>query len=226
MTTPSTRDGDAAARAALPAGRRIYAVGDIHGRADLLDRLHDMIATDLAARPITAPEIIYLEDYIDLGMDSRGILDRLARGGPAGLPARHLKGNHEDFLLRFLDGDDRWHPWLCNGSEPTFISYGVSASGTTSPAACRARLIQAMPRRHLDFLRRLKPRIDEGGYVFVHAGVRPGDFGAVVVHGHSPTADGRPESLRNRICVDTGAYFSNTLTCAVLEGHKRRFLNI
>ena len=234
----------------LPPGVRVYAVGDIHGRSDLLDLLLVRIGDDQAADPAPAPVVVFLGDYIDRGMDSAGVIDRLAGEPVPGMAARFVLGNHEEFLLRFLAGESNWYSWLDNGAMTTMESYGVDLQGWPytfpEPEKARDDLAAAMPAAHRAFFEGLETHVRIGGYFLVHAGVRPGvpledqavhdllwireeflrsdaDFGAVVVHGHTPTP--RVVSRANRIGVDTGAYASNVLTCVVLEGHKRRFLN-
>ncbi|MBM4409618.1 MAG: serine/threonine protein phosphatase [Chloroflexi bacterium] len=234
---------------AVPQGTRVYAVGDIHGRDDLLARLHAMMADDFAgAPPGTRGLAIYLGDYVDRGADSKAVLDRLIGGAPAGLAPVYLKGNHEDLMLRFLAGDGRAGPVrMANGGGATLASYDVAPpdiDARSLEAAGRA-LQAALPPAHRAFLGRLALRYRVGDYAFAHAGVRPGvaferqdeadllwirrpfldhagDFGAVVVHGHSIAP--APVVRENRIGIDTGAYASGRLTCLVLEGTDRRFL--
>lgn len=246
MSAPSAAPASQAGH--LPPGIRIYAVGDIHGRLDLLDRLLARIAADQDADPAAAPVLVCLGDYVDRGTDSAGVLARLAGGplpGPvADMARRFIKGNHDEMMLRFLAGlDDGWN-WLSNGGGATLDSYGVTAAGR--PENLRRALAAALPAAQRRFLETLESHVRIGGYYLTHAGVRPGvaledqspedlmwirdaflasdaDFGAVVVHGHTPTP--APVSRANRIGVDTQAWASGTLTAAVLEGHKRRFLN-
>ncbi len=233
-----------AAPAALPAGQRIYAVGDVHGCAAQLRAIHRAIATDLAARPTPAPLLLHIGDYIDRGPDSAAVIDMLlARPVAPGLPVVNLTGNHEDMLLQALAAPDRQEPtehWLFNGGFATLASWGVDPRG--GPAAWRS----AIPPDHLGFLRGLAMRHEAGGYLFVHAGVRPGvplgrqsaqdllwirepflswpgDFGAVVVHGHTPAR--APAVRPNRIGIDTGAVMGGSLTCAVFEGDRVGFIS-
>lgn len=248
-----TSDPELRPGAELPPGLIVYAVGDIHGRSDLLSELEARIAADAASRPAERRLIVYLGDYVDRGPDSRGVVDRLLEGPPAGFDAVHLRGNHEDFLLRFLEDDSIGRAWLMNGGDATLESYGVLPSSGVpdeAPIAVLQREFRRLlPPRHLGFLRGLRLRHRAGSYVFVHAGIRPGipldaqidddlmwirddflystaDHGAVVVHGHSIRLE--PERLRNRIGIDTGAYASGRLTALVLEeaagGVRERFL--
>lgn len=229
------------APASLPAGRRVYAVGDIHGCAEQLAALHALIAEDLASRPIEAPLLVHIGDYVDRGPDTRGVIARLADGPPIkGVPTVNLLGNHESTMIEALAGERAAATdWLFAGGRPTLESYKVDPDGP------RDRWRAALPDSHLAFLHGLSLMHREGGYVFVHAGVRPGvgleaqarddllrmrqpflyseaDFGAVVVHGHTPV---KAAVVRhNRIAIDTGAVFGGKLTCLVLEGETLGFL--
>ncbi|MBI4185132.1 MAG: serine/threonine protein phosphatase [Proteobacteria bacterium] len=234
----------------LPPGTRVYAVGDIHGRADLLDRLHDQIRADAAARPATRRVVVYLGDYLDRGPASRAVVDRLLCGPLPGFEAVYLKGNHEDFLTAFLDDSSIGFAWIMNGAAATFASYGVELSPALLFAggfeAARARLLAAIEGPHLTFFRALRLFHEEGGYAFVHAGIRPGvplasqsghdllwireeflfssaDHGRRVVHGHTITPE--PEVRPNRIGIDTGAFMTGRLTALVLDGEGLRFLS-
>ena len=233
--------------ARVPDGHRVYAVGDIHGRLDLLDELRQRIVEDAAGAGMRT--VVYLGDYVDRGADSRGVVARLASQPLAGFANVHLKGNHEDFMLRFLARPEVGPDWLYNGGDATLASYEVPAPGPWAgapalEATCEA-LLAALPESHLAFLNGLALSHVAGDYLFVHAGVRPGvaleaqrphdlmwirreflehegDFGKVVVHGHTPAqaVDVRP----NRIGIDTGAVYGGRLTAVVLEGSGRRFL--
>ncbi len=233
----------------VPEGRRVYAIGDIHGRDDLLARLHALIAEDAATGTPAANSLVYLGDYIDRGPASRQVIERLAGPPLAGFEAVFLKGNHDDFLLDFLDDDGPADMWLMNGGIATLASYGIEvAFPPADPAeldAIRRDLARRLGPAHRDFLRRLRPSHAVGDYLFVHAGVRPGvdlavqdpfdlmwirgdfldwdgPFGATVVHGHTITPI--PVFRANRIGIDTGAYSSGRLTSLVLEGGSRRLL--
>jgi serine/threonine protein phosphatase 1 len=234
---------DQTAPASVPAGVTIYAIGDIHGRSDLLDGLHERIQADAAGRGSGERRLVYLGDYIDRGEDSAGVVERLSGGGLPGFSAVHLCGNHEDFLLRFLLEENVAPHWLLNGGDATLASYGVAAEGDWG--RMQRQLRRALPARHLEFLENLALSHEAGGYLFVHAGIRPGlpldrqrredllwirgeflqaagSHGRIVVHGHSIT--GQVEFRANRIGIDTGAYMSGRLTCLVLEGAGRRLI--
>jgi len=227
----------------LPAGQRVYAIGDVHGCAARLDALHAQIRDDLAARPVAEPTLLHLGDYVDRGEDSAGVLARLLRPWPAAPAPRivNLMGNHEAMLLAALDGTDSESVphWLSNGGAETLASWGLSSRA--APAEWRTRI----PAAQIDFLRALLRYHRQGGYVFVHAGLRPGvpmarqteddmlwirepflsakgDLPGVVVHGHTP--ERLPTVRLTRIGVDTGAVMGGMLTCAVLEADRVGFL--
>ncbi len=238
------------APARTPEATRVYAVGDIHGRADLVGRMHKMIRDDAATAAGVRKVVVYLGDYVDRGLFSREVIDLLLDRPLAGFEAVHLKGNHEELMLAFLDDIQVGPTWLMNGGNATLRSYGVDTTvfdydDAKGLEALQAEIGAALPKRHLDFLNSLDLSHVEGDYLFVHAGVRPGvaldrqraedlmwiraeftesaaDHGKVVVHGH--TISWEPEPRDNRIGIDTGAFASGVLTCLVLEGEERQFL--
>jgi serine/threonine protein phosphatase 1 len=243
------RRQEPASGAKPPPESRIYAVGDIHGRADLLADLYAMIRADARSAP-RRRVIVHLGDYIDRGLQSKEVVDLLLAPPLEGFESVCLKGNHEQVLMDFL-ADPRVGPhWLKYGGDATLSSYGVPvlelATGEIDCEAVRQACAQRLPPRHLAFFCALPASHAEGGYFFAHAGVRPkialdqqsaddlmwirheflkftGSFGAVVVHGHHITS--WPDMRSNRIGIDTGAYASGRLTCLVLEGEERRFLS-
>ncbi len=230
------------APASLPPGQRVYAIGDVHGCLDRLQAIHELIAEDLAARPAEEAVLIHLGDYVDRGPDSAGVVARLAAGAPLpNVPTVNLMGNHEHLMLSALaTGEtETTELWLANGGADSLQSWGVPRSA--QPREWPTYL----PMPHLMFLRDLALRHEVGGYLFVHAGIRPDipldrqsrhdlmwirepflswneSFGPVVVHGHTP----RPEPVvrSNRIGIDTGAVMGGVLTCAVLEGNRLGFM--
>lgn len=228
----------------VPPRTRVYAIGDIHGRLDLLRDLRAQIVADAHSANAADNVIIYLGDYVDRGPDSAGVLDLLIDAPLAGFRSVHLRGNHEEMLLGCLrDAERAARPWVNNGGAQTLQSYGVAAGGV--PAEVRAAFARALPPRHLAFLDGLPLHHAEGDYLFVHAGIRPGiplarqaapdllwirdlflqspaDHGMVVVHGHTPVPE--PEIRPNRIGIDTGAFASGRLTCLVLWDAERRIL--
>jgi serine/threonine protein phosphatase 1 len=234
-------------RPRVPDDTRIYAVGDIHGRADLLDRLLKRIDADLAKNPIPHSIEIFLGDYVDRGPASREVLDRLVER-----KRKHrtvfLKGNHETFLASFVSNPPILDDWQRLGGLETLMSYGITPSiNADTPAQARlaVALGQALPKSHRRFLDDLKTSFTCGDYFFVHAGVRPGiplakqreedllwirqefllcedDFSKIIVHGHTPVL--QPDIRPNRVNIDTGAYATGRLTCLVLESDKMRIL--
>jgi serine/threonine protein phosphatase 1 len=235
----------------VPTGHRVYAIGDIHGRADLLAQLHRQIREDAAnAAAGIKKTIIYLGDYVDRGLDTMGVIDLLLTTPMDDFETVHLKGNHEDALLRFLEDLSNGPNWFAIGGDATVLSYGIRIpTGLTATQHLeyvwkefRARI----PQNHLEFLSSLQLMYQTGDYVFVHAGVKPGvpleqqdpedlmwirgefldsrrDHGKVVVHGHRIVS--QPEIQTHRIGIDTGAFATNVLTCIVLEGVTQRFLS-
>lgn len=229
----------------IPEGRFVVAVGDTHGRLDLLDRLWPQIedlARQSAARERT---IVFLGDYIDRGPQSRELVDRLLAGF-SGFEAIFLKGNHDDTLLQFLNDPNLGEVWRNFGGLETLKSYGIEHRLGSSWGQTRAELLQRLPSEHLRFFQTLRLHYACGDYLFVHAGVRPGlllehqserdllwirdefldssmSFGRIVVHGHTPEKE--PVVRANRIGIDTGAYMTGVLTALVLEGRTRRFLS-
>jgi serine/threonine protein phosphatase 1 len=226
---------------------RVYVVGDIHGRSDLLDQMVQHISRDLEANPTSDCVTVTLGDYIDRGPDSRGVLDRLVHNPfPTELVA--LKGNHEVLFEMFLNDPAVAEDWRRLGGLETLYSYGVPVSELMMGAKYQqaaAALEAAVPNEHFKFLASLRISVISGEYFLCHAGVRPGiplerqsvedllwirdeflkspaDFGRIVVHGHTPSE--QPEILPNRINIDTGAFATGRLTCVVLEGAQPRFL--
>lgn len=232
----------------LPAGLRIYAIGDIHGRFDLLQRLHAAISRDLRDKEARECVEIYLGDYIDRGPQSREVIEWLISAKPVAERRICLMGNHEDMFLGALADPGTMPHWLANGGAETILSYKPMPRRILAGMNLRqvhAEIVRTLPESHRRFLGSLLRIAEFGGYVFVHAGLRPGrapddqdaedlvwirepflssayDFGRIVVHGHTPGET--PQIEANRINIDTGAVFTGRLTCLVLEGGSRRFL--
>ena len=262
-----------------PQNTVVYAIGDIHGCSGLLQEIVDGIRSDARDRKASRRVLVFLGDYVNRGSCSRAVVELARDPGLPGFEIAALKGNNEDLLLRFLEGNlSVGAHWLDYGGAETLHSYGLTVAnprardpaeldelrwrsetlpdyGVSSAVpqaeekACleelRREFEARLPQSHLEFLRSLRIGHREGDYYFVHAGIRPGvpldeqtdpdrmwirqsfldsdaDHGAVVVHGHSIAA--APEVRRNRIGIDTGAYLSGILTCLVLEGSERMFL--
>ena len=236
-------------RAEVPAGTRLYAIGDIHGCLGPLRNLLGQVREDAAAHRAQRKVVVYLGDYVDRGTDSRGVIDLLLSNPLPGFEAVHLKGNHEDSLLRFLEDEQIGPQWFSYGGDATLYSYGVRPPRiiTDKQELQRAQreFARKLPIEHRAFFNRLALMHVEGDYAFVHAGVRPRvpldhqisedvlwirdeflqsslDFGKIVVHGHSISET--PTLRPNRIGIDTGAFASGRLTCLVLEKAQREFL--
>jgi serine/threonine protein phosphatase 1 len=233
---------------AVGGGTRIYAVGDIHGRADLLAAMHGLIEADSHKGPPGRRMVVYLGDYVDRGPDSAAVVDLLIHHPLARFERVHLKGNHEDLLLAFMEGRARSADWMLMGGDETLRSYGIHWQldfPGDGDNRLRARLGLGVPKGHWDFFHALGTLHVEGSYLFVHAGIVPGvpldgqpedDLLWIrhefldsetrhpwrVVHGHSIAPE--PEMRANRIGIDTGAFMSGRLTAAVLEGDAVRFL--
>ena len=232
--------------AAVPNGIRIYAVGDVHGRADLLTQLFSRIDADLAARPVSRPIEVFLGDYIDRGPASRQVIDCLVSRSLLHETV-YLKGNHEEFLTEFLRDPVVMREWQEFGGIQTLLSYGIVARPNFDPTE-QTRIAKALanvlPESHHLFLAALRSWFLCGDFLFVHAGIRPGisvedqqdedllwirddflssedDFGKIVVHGHTPVE--QPEVRPNRINIDTGAYATGRLTCLIIEGDQISF---
>jgi serine/threonine protein phosphatase 1 len=228
----------------LPAGLRLYAIGDIHGRVDLVTQLIRKIEEDDKARSGKS-RLLFLGDYIDRGLFSRQVIELLMQLEKKMKPAPlFLLGNHEQVMREVLQGDDmlllNWMHW---GGRETLLSYGVTPpAGENDTKAVQAQLATQTPPEHQQFFSGLQSHVAFGDYFFCHAGVRPGvelkdqseqdliwirhdflkhqgDFGKVIVHGHSISM--QPEILENRINIDTGAYATGTLTALGLEGTDR-----
>jgi serine/threonine protein phosphatase 1 len=230
------------APANLPSGQRIYAIGDVHGCLDRLAAVHEQIAEDLALRPVDISVLVHLGDYVDRGLDSAQVVDWLSGGAPVPVTqVVNLMGNHEDMMLQALPGTDKEanNTWLANGGADSLMSWEITRK---VPPTEWAALI---PAEHQTFLRDLKISFRYGGYLFVHAGIRPGvpldrqerhdmlwirepflswkhSHDVIVVHGHTPRHE--PDVRSNRIGIDTGAVMGGVLTCLVLEENRLGFI--
>jgi serine/threonine protein phosphatase 1 len=231
--------------AATPADTRIYAVGDIHGRADLLSEITARIDDDIRRRPIAHTVEVYLGDYIDRGPDSRAVLDLLAVRLVA-YRAVCLRGNHEAVMEGFLQDPAILPYWLQLGGLHTLASYGIELNDDTETAAAlQRRFIEAFPREHELVMQCLRHQFICGDFLFVHAGIRPNvsiehqDINDLiwirdefldstqkherfVVHGHTPVP--HPDIRHNRINIDTCAWRTGSLTCVAIEGSAVLFL--
>lgn len=233
------------------AGERVYAIGDIHGRLDLLDdALESILADSYERRDADRTTLVFLGDYVDRGPQSAKVLERLRTLELAGLSCVFLRGNHEQALLDAALGvadDKQLLGWLTYGGRETLGSYGLPADlvYSTDALAIQQALKAAIPPADVHWLSRLPLLHQSGDYLFVHAGIRPGvpladqaahdllwiredfldhkgSFGPVVVHGHSISVE--VDWRPNRIGIDTGAYATGALTTLVLEGRQRRVM--
>lgn len=232
-------------RAAVPADHFVVAIGDVHGRLDLVERLWPQIDAASRFSPARRRILVFVGDYVDRGPQSRELVDRLLEGFP-GFECVFLKGNHDLTLLEFLADPTIGEAWRNFGGLETLRSYGVSHAHGKNWSQTRSEFAAALPRTHAEFFKNLKLHVAIGDYLFVHAGIRPrvsledqserdllwireefldstANFGRVVVHGHTP--GDAPVIRPNRICIDTGAYMTDNLTAIVLEERTRRFLS-
>ncbi|HYJ29648.1 MAG TPA: metallophosphoesterase [Allosphingosinicella sp.] len=231
-----------------PPGSRAYAIGDVHGRLDLLEELLGLIEADNRRRPAAKTYLVLLGDLIDRGPDSAGVIERFVANPPRWARRVYLQGNHEEFFLNVLAGREQTvGNWLTYGGYECAASYGVSQGATlnATPAEIVELLRKAVPASHVEFLENMADSFRFGDYLFVHAGIRPGvlideqsqhdlrwiregfldcgdDHGVIVVHGH--TIVDKVEQHPNRIALDTGAYRSGVLTAIGLEGAERWFI--
>lgn len=233
----------------VPDGKRVYAVGDIHGRLDLLDRMLAAIKLD-ASRVVMRNVLIFLGDYVDRGPDSKGVIERLCSLNVPDWEIIFLLGNHDQAVLDFLSDAMLYRSWRNFGAAETLLSYGIYPPRFDNDDAyegVRHRFSEVLPSAHRQFFENLKDHYAVGGYYFAHAGVRPGvpldrqvpedllwirdvflqsdiPLKKVVVHGHTP--QDAPSRDAFRIGVDTGAYSTGCLSAAVLEAADCKFLSV
>jgi serine/threonine protein phosphatase 1 len=233
--------------AMIPDGERVYAIGDIHGRADLLTKVLAKIDAHRGAHPAPTSHEIFMGDYIDRGPQSRRVIEMIMeRAKKTNLVA--LAGNHEEILLRAASDPNAFGDWMQFGGREALLSYGIVAPLHFRDRDIEEAMMQMqekIPAEHFDFFENLPAMHLVGDYVFVHAGLRPNvrlteqtrrdvlwirqgflnyraAFPGKVVHGHTPVR--QPEIHPNRINIDTGAFVTGNLTCLVLEGGQASFL--
>jgi serine/threonine protein phosphatase 1 len=231
----------AKAKPRIPNDTRIYAIGDVHGRIDLLREMFSAVYDSLITHPFDKVVQVLIGDYIDRGPNSREVIDTLIARA-----RRHtmvcLKGNHENYPLQFLGDPSILSEWKQVGGMSTLLSYGLRPTARDDAETRReiaSAFRSALPESHRRFLQNLPLTYSCGDYFFAHAGVRPGvplveqreqdllwirddfllheeDFGKIIVHGHTPAKE--PDVRSNRINIDTGAFATGRLTCLVLQG--------
>ncbi|MFG1344284.1 metallophosphoesterase family protein [Xanthobacter autotrophicus DSM 431] len=224
----------------VPENMRVYAIGDVHGRLDLLTTLQEHIDEDMGTNPGPNCIEVYLGDYVDRGAQSAGVIDAL-RERMRKRRVVCLSGNHESMMLDAFVSQDAFPHWLRVGGLETVFSYITPTPGLDEAQMWKSWR-EAVPPAHVAFLQQLHSHFVCGNYAFVHAGLRPGVplelqrredmmwirrefldcpdwFGHCVVHGHTPIREA--EVLSNRINIDTGAYATGHLTCLILEGADR-----
>ena len=241
---------DDAPRAATPSGVDLYAIGDIHGCDAQFGALLAQIARHAASQPPARRIIVTLGDYVDRGPASKAVIERLFNWNDPDFELVALRGNHEHMMATALEDNDAFTHWLRYGGQETLVSYGVAPPRMVTDAeqveASRTRFTEVFPAHHRAFLASTQLSFEAGGYVFVHAGLRPdvplgqqspedlmwireeflnhdAPFPAFVVHGHTPAE--APDVRSNRIGIDTGAYITGNLTALALSGTQRHFLS-
>jgi len=226
--------------ASLPKGVRVYAVGDFHGRADLLQQVFARIDQDHERHPGVQEIEVFIGDYVDRGPDSAAVINHLVERSTC-RETVFLRGNHEALMLAFLQNPSALAEWEHVGGMATLMSYGLqgvlNADREQQIELCAA-FNRVLPPSHRNFLQDLRTSYVCGDYFFVHAGVRPGlplsqqeeqdllwirtdflehagPFGKIVVHGHTPVTE--PQIHGNRINIDTGAFATCKLTCFAFQ---------
>jgi serine/threonine protein phosphatase 1 len=228
---------------------RVFAIGDVHGRLDLLQKMHRSIQAQNEKSPPFDWVIVHLGDYVDRGPDSKGVLDLLVSAQRKTHRILALAGNHDIGFLEFLATGAPDGIFAHNGGRQTALSYGVSIdfADLRSIAAGRDALLHAVPSGHVDFLRGLKRSMAFGDFFFCHAGIRPGVelddqdpedlvwirqqfladprlYSKVIIHGHTPVTG--IEVRPNRINLDTGAVFSGRLSAIAIDAGEKWFLEV
>jgi len=232
-----------------PEGMRVYAIGDAHGRIDLLEKMHEMIAADRSKHGAEDWRIVHLGDYVDRGPASRGVIEFLIEAMRADSRNLALAGNHDIGFVEFLVKPDPASLFAQHGGVETARSYGVELDFGDPDAFARSHreFFRAVPRSHTEFLGQLQFMQTFGDFFFCHAGIRPGvalDAQApddliwirgefhryeplhpkVIVHGHTPVR--APDIRPNRVNLDTGAYQSGLLSALVIDGRDKQILQV
>ena len=235
--------------ATIPEGRRVYAIGDVHGRNDLLKKLLDKIIKDDGERDSAESEIIFLGDLVDRGPDSAGVIDTAMQTKEIFGNVRYLMGNHEEVYLAAAAGNEKSVRFFNRiGGRETILSYEITMKEymELDMTQLAQRIPELFPQEHIDFIAGFEDQITVGDYAFVHAGIRPGvplseqrqkdlrwireEFLSaqeahekVIVYGHTINDD--VVETGTRIGIDTGAYYSEKLTALALQGPERWYLD-
>ena len=229
-----------------PQGLRIYAIGDVHGRFDLLKTMHQLIEQENEKVPPRDWVVIHLGDYVDRGPQSKEVLDFLVRATAASPRMIALAGNHDVGFIEFLETGDAYGLFAGNGGRQTALSYGVDIDFDDPDSVLSGwkQLVPLVPAAHVELLRGLERSASYGDFFFCHAGVRPGVeldlqdpddliwirneflndpglYAKVIVHGHTPVSD--VDVRLNRVNLDTGAFATSRLSGLMIEG-ERKFL--
>lgn len=235
-------------RYSVPEGMRIYAIGDVHGCLDQLNRMLDAIDKDLGSRPVQS-QLIFLGDLVDRGPRSAEVVERVLHGDVPTSRCGFIMGNHEEVMLECYKGaTENLGTWLHNGGVETLASYGVELEDIFAGSMNLVPILRrAIPEPHIEFLESFQDYVRVGDYLFVHAGIRPGvpmdaqskrdlrwirgpflddstDHGFMVVHGHSIVPN--VEFHANRIAIDTGCFFSGRLSAVALEADSARVISV
>ncbi|MEJ1118175.1 metallophosphoesterase family protein [Phyllobacterium sp. CCNWLW109] len=226
---------------------RVYAIGDVHGRLDLLQEMHRRIYMENEKSPPFDWVVVHLGDYVDRGLHSCGVIDFLINGQRKNHRILALAGNHEVGFVDFLNTGDAYGVFARCGGRQTGLSYGVNIdfNNELSVASGHEALKRAVPNSHLNFIRRLPRSMVFGDFFFCHAGIRPGialerqsqedliwirseflddqrPHSKIIIHGHTPATE--VEIRPNRINLDTGAYASGRLSAIMIDGPNKTFL--
>ncbi len=231
-----------------PEGMRLYAIGDVHGRLDLLEKMHARIREEIERDKPADWRVIHLGDYVDRGPQSRQVIELLMAVCARDSRFIALAGNHDHGLVEFLAEPSMDGLFMQNGGIETAASYGV-AFGLFHQTLRRfhADLLAAVPAEHIRFILSCKFSVAFGDFYFCHAGIRPGvaldrqvpddliwirnEFlrfpglhPKVIVHGHTITREA--EMLANRVNLDTGAFRSGVLTALAVDGAEKRLIAV
>jgi serine/threonine protein phosphatase 1 len=229
-----------------------YAIGDVHGRLDLLTAMIERLEADHPAPdPAAPPIVVFLGDYVDRGPHSRGVIELLMQRRPRGFERRYLLGNHEAMMMKFIQDPIENRHWLTQGGMATLGSYGVAApsvmAGKQALKEAGDQFRDAIPEAHLEFMLGMERYVVLGDYAMVHAGINPDKpfqsqtdedllwirkkflqnrrrHEYMIVHGHTPIDV--PYKDDRRIGVDTGAYASGRLTAVKLHGAETEFISV